>query len=99
GGGGGSSQFGSGGIPGSGGSFGGNGGKGGGNNDASDFAGGRGGGAGLGGAIFIRSGSLNLVNSRFLNNQATGGLGGIVPANSGGKSAETVRERGAQFLP
>ncbi|MEG4828240.1 Ig-like domain-containing protein [Microcoleus sp. F8-D3] len=98
GGGGGSSQFGSGGIPGSGGSFGGNGGKSGGNSDAYDFAGGGGGGAGLGGAVFIRSGSLNLVNSRFLNNRAIGGLGGIVPANSGGKSGTNGQGKGGAIF-
>ncbi|MFB2896254.1 beta strand repeat-containing protein [Aerosakkonemataceae cyanobacterium BLCC-F50] len=63
--------------PGGGGSngFGGRGGRGGGGGD-----GGRGGGgAGLGGAIFIRSGSLTLNNTTFTNNSATGGSG----ANNG----------------
>jgi len=40
-------------------------------------AGGGGGGAGLGGAIFVRAGSiLTLMNSTFTNNTATGGNGG-----------------------
>ncbi len=34
---------------------------------------GNGGGAGMGGAIFIRTGSLSLTNSRFINNSTTGG--------------------------
>jgi hypothetical protein len=38
--------------------------------------GGGGGGAGLGGGIFIRSGILNLINTNFTNNTATGGNGG-----------------------
>ncbi|MHC0061779.1 beta strand repeat-containing protein [Nostoc sp. UIC 10890] len=38
-----------------------------------------GGGAGLGGGIFVRSGSLSLSNTSFTNNTATGGTG----ANSG----------------
>jgi CSLREA domain-containing protein len=65
GGGGAGSGIGRSGIPGSGGNFGGNGG-----NDG-------GGGAGLGGAIFIRGGSLALTNSTFVNNAAAGGLGGV----------------------
>ncbi|MEG4178670.1 MULTISPECIES: Ig-like domain-containing protein, partial [unclassified Microcoleus] len=81
GGGGGFSLSGSGGFPGSGGTFGGNGG-GGGNGDLNNNFGGGGGGAGLGGAIFIRSGSLTSVNSKFLNNTATGGLGGIPSSNA-----------------
>jgi hypothetical protein len=35
-----------------------------------------GGGAGLGGAVFIRSGTLNISDSRFTNNRAAGGQGG-----------------------
>ncbi|MEO1208493.1 MAG: Calx-beta domain-containing protein [Cyanobacteria bacterium J06638_20] len=34
-----------------------------------------GGGAGMGGAVFIRSGTLNILNSSFSNNLATGGTG------------------------
>jgi len=34
-----------------------------------------GGGAGLGGAIFVRAGTLTLIDSSFLNNSATGGQG------------------------
>ncbi|MEL6765519.1 MAG: hypothetical protein AAFO87_18135, partial [Cyanobacteria bacterium J06607_6] len=37
-------------------------------------------GAGLGGAVFVRSGSLEIINSSFTNNTATGGTGG---ANDG----------------
>lgn len=34
-----------------------------------------GGGAGMGGAVFIRSGSLTIANSSFMGNRATGGMG------------------------
>jgi uncharacterized repeat protein (TIGR01451 family) len=57
---------------GSGGAFGGNGGL---------SAGG--GGAGLGGAIFLRAGTLNLVNDVFSNDSASGGAGGGNGAPSG----------------
>ncbi|PHJ56763.1 hypothetical protein VF14_32475 [Nostoc linckia z18] len=43
-------------------------------------SGGGGGGAGLGGAIFIRSGSLSLSNTIFTNNRAVGGSGN--PSNA-----------------
>lgn len=72
GGGGGSSPGGNDGLgPGPGGLFGGNGG----NGFASAPSGG-GGGAGLGGAIFVRSGSLTVKNSLFQGNSATAGIGG-----------------------
>jgi len=71
GGGGGRGGFGGGGGRGSG-SFGGGFGGGGG---FSGFGGGGGGGAGLGGAVFIRQGSLTLNNVIFTNNSATGGTG------------------------
>jgi DNA-binding beta-propeller fold protein YncE len=61
----------------SGGSFGGNGGP------VSSGCGGGGGGAGLGGAIFIRSGTLSLINSIFTNNSAIGGNGGSSAGTSG----------------
>ena len=74
GGGGGSRQADEGGAGGAGGTFGGAGGFG-------DFRGGAGGGggAGLGGAIFIRAGSLTLADSSFTDNAASGGTG----ANNG----------------
>ncbi|MEM1278444.1 MAG: Ig-like domain-containing protein [Cyanobacteria bacterium P01_H01_bin.152] len=46
--------------------------------DAPRFSGG---GAGLGGAIFVRSGTLNVTNSRFTNNQAIGGAGRAAATN------------------
>jgi hypothetical protein len=63
------------------GSEGGNGGYGGngGNGGNGGFGGGSGGGAGMGGAIFLRSGSLSLTNVTFNDNSATGGSG----ANNG----------------
>jgi hypothetical protein len=64
---------------GSGGSFGGNGGP----ASPAGGCGGGGGGAGLGGAIFIRSGTLTLINSTFTSNSATGGNGGSSPGMSG----------------
>lgn len=57
---------------GAGGQFGGNGGRGG--TILTKGAPG-GGGAGLGGAIFVRAGALTLIDSSFLNNNATGGQG------------------------
>ncbi|MBI3395272.1 MAG: hypothetical protein HY042_05515 [Spirochaetia bacterium] len=79
GGGGGSSPFGNDGLgPGIGGTFGGNGG----NGFASAPSGG-GGGAGLGGAIFVRSGTLRITNAVFQGNQTQGGAagcGGYCPA-------------------
>ncbi|MEG5097039.1 DUF4347 domain-containing protein, partial [Microcoleus sp. B13-B4] len=39
--------------------------------------GGGGGGAGLGGAVFVKAGTLDLINTTFTNNKATGGLGGL----------------------
>src|SRR6476469_6432420 len=74
------------------GGFGGNGGFGGGG------GGGGCGGAGLGGAIFIRSGSLTLVNSKFLNNTATGGLGGIVDASSNARSGANGQGKGGAIF-
>jgi hypothetical protein len=53
-----------------GGSFGGSGGS------SGSYGGGGGGGAGLGGAIFLRSGTLNLTTVSFTSNSATGGAGG-----------------------
>ena len=96
GGGGGYSVYGLGGIPGSGGSFGGNGG--GGNTKQFNDSGLGGGGAGLGAAIFIRSGSLTLVNGKFLNNTATGGLGGMVFRSSNGKSGANGQGKGAAIF-
>ena len=80
GGGGGTHAEGKGGQPGK---FGGKGGNG-------DGKAGGGGGAGLGGAIFIRAGSLNLTNSDFTSNSATGGGrgGGPAGANSGSGQAK-----------
>lgn len=97
GGGGGESDNGPGGIPGSGGIFGGNGGEGGKDNGYYERGGG-GGGAGLGGAVFIRSGSLTLVNSKFLNNTATGGLGGIGDASSNAKSGTNGQGKGGAIF-
>jgi hypothetical protein len=74
-GGGGSHAF----VGGLGGSFGGNGGP----ATTAGGCGGGGGGAGLGGAIFLRSGTLNVTNSAFLTNSATGGIGGSSPGQSG----------------
>jgi CSLREA domain-containing protein len=69
-----------GGAGGAGGSFGGSGGEGG------FFSGGAGGGgAGLGGAIFIRAGSLTLAASSFTDNAASGGSGGTGANNGQGK--------------
>nr|WP_277876478.1 DUF4347 domain-containing protein [Trichocoleus sp. FACHB-40] len=45
------------------------------------YGGSGGGGAGLGGAIFIRSGSLNLINTNFQNNSTVGGSGGAPTYN------------------
>ncbi|MHC5818071.1 MAG: DUF4347 domain-containing protein, partial [Nostoc sp.] len=69
GGGGGGDDFGGGG---GGGNFGGGGGGGG---TAGDFGGNGGGGAGLGGAVFIRTGSLTLDNATFIDNTAQSGTG------------------------
>src|SRR6476661_2861540 len=99
GGGAGGTELGSGGIPGSGGIFGGSGGRGAiGNTGSGIKGGGGGGGAGLGGAIFIRSGSLTLVNSKFLNNTATGGLGGIVDASSNARSGANGQGKGGAIF-
>jgi predicted nucleic acid-binding Zn ribbon protein len=57
------------------------GGFGGGNGGNGGFGGG---GAGLGGAIFIRSGSLNLTNTTLTNNSAIGGTGGTGAGNGQG---------------
>ncbi|MBD2679249.1 MULTISPECIES: VCBS domain-containing protein [Nostoc] len=89
---GGSGGFGGGGGFGSGsGGSGGFGGGGGGSSRSSGFGGFGGGngntggdGAGLGGAIFIRSGSLTLNNTSFTNNSATGGTGGSNSQGIGG---------------
>ena len=45
--------------------------------------GGGGGGGGFGGAIFVRSGTLNLTNTSFSNNTATGGTGASNGASNG----------------
>ena len=97
GGGGAASSYGSGGIAGNGGSFGGNGGAGG-RSEVYNFTGGGGGGAGLGGAVFIRNGSLALVNSKFLNNKAIGGLGGIIDASSNAKSGTNGQGKGGAIF-
>ncbi|HAZ43403.1 MAG TPA: hypothetical protein DCZ55_02685, partial [Cyanobacteria bacterium UBA11371] len=56
-----------------------------GSSGGSDESGGSGGGgAGLGGAIFIRAGSLTLNNTTFNNNSATGGTGGNNGKGKGG---------------
>jgi Domain of unknown function (DUF4347) len=87
------------------GSFGGRGGFGGGsgagNATAGDFAGQGnaahgGGGAGLGGAIFVRNGALNLNRTNFLNNQANGGNAGGTGAFAGsGKGGAIFVNTGA----
>jgi hypothetical protein len=74
-GGGGGGNFGA--LGGSGGSFGGSG------SSGTSTCGGGGGGAGLGGAIFLRSGTLTITNSGFTTNSATGGYGGSSPGISG----------------
>jgi hypothetical protein len=58
--------------------------------------GGGGGGAGLGGAIFIRTGSLDLINTHFINNRAVGGEGGI-PYTTKGKGRDGLGKGGAIF--
>jgi Domain of unknown function (DUF4347)/Bacterial Ig-like domain/RTX calcium-binding nonapeptide repeat (4 copies) len=92
GGGGGGGQFAPGGF-GGGGGYRGNGGYGGGGGGTNavvggtpGFAGGNGygGGAGLGGALFIRQGSLTLNNTIFTNNTATGGTGANPGIGKGG---------------
>ena len=77
------------GVGGSGGSFGGNGG---------DNYGGGGGGAGLGGAIFVRSGSLTLIDSLFENNSAVGGAGGTVEFDIGTAGQSGQGKGGAIFV-
>ena len=51
-------------------------------------SGGGGGGAGLGGAIFIKSGELTVRNSSFKNSVAQGGTGGS--GNLGGEDGQGV---------
>ncbi|MBS0486308.1 MAG: hypothetical protein JSS13_03125 [Proteobacteria bacterium] len=58
-----------------------NGGFGGGGNNASSYGGG---GAGMGGAIFNDAGTLNIVNSTFTANSASGGAGGNAAAGGSG---------------
>ena len=84
GGGGGGGHFGAAlGSGGSGGPFGGNGG------DPFDIANGLGGGgAGLGGAIFVRAGSLTLENTTLSNNTATAGLGGTGANTANGANGQ-----------
>jgi len=53
-----------------------------------DGAAGGGGGAGLGGAIFIRAGSLNVTDGGFTGNSATGGGGGGSPGRPNGGSGQ-----------
>lgn len=62
-------------------------GTGGGSGGSDTFAvggGGGGGGGSFGGAIFIDSGTATIINSWFLGNYTTGGLGGTGPASTGG---------------
>lgn len=77
-------------MGGNGGSFGGKGGKGG---VYAGKGGPGGGGAALGGAIFIRAGTLTLVDSSFLNNRAQGGSGVADSDATGGQG-----KGGAIFL-
>ncbi|MEH1804675.1 DUF4347 domain-containing protein [Nostoc sp.] len=82
GGGGGGGHVGVGGNGGSGGNFGGNGGNGSSNFDNNGGDGG--GGAGLGGAVFIRTGSLTLDNATFSKNTAQSGTGANPGQGKGG---------------
>ncbi|MBD2460633.1 hypothetical protein H6G89_06205 [Oscillatoria sp. FACHB-1407] len=56
----------------------------GGSGDGGRGTGGGGGGAGLGGAVFVRSGSLTLNGVRFQDNRAEGGNGGSGAPQAGG---------------
>lgn len=84
--------FGGGGSGGYNGTAGGTGGTGAGNGgvgSATPGGGGGGGGAGFGGAVFIRAGTLLMVNPVFQNNSATGGAGGTPFGGAGAGTAGT----------
>jgi len=93
GGGGASSQ--TGGAGGSGGQFGGNGATG---LGTFDDDGGGGGGAGLGGAIFVRAGTLNLSDCSFTSNTATKGLGGRGKYDDSPRGTDGQGKGGALFI-
>ncbi|MDX2215702.1 MAG: DUF4347 domain-containing protein [Oculatellaceae cyanobacterium bins.114] len=60
---------------------------------------GGGGGAGLGGAVFVRDGaSLALIDSSFINNRATGGLGANDPSTTDGTRATNGQGQGGAIF-
>jgi hypothetical protein len=63
---------------------------------AAGVAGYGGGGAGLGGAVFLRDGTLDLVQCQFLENAATGGAGG--PGSTADPLAAGDGKGGAVFI-
>ncbi|MBL8879053.1 MAG: hypothetical protein JNG88_08025 [Phycisphaerales bacterium] len=65
---------------------------------SSGSQGGGGGGAGLGGAIFIRAGTLIIADSTFNSNSATGGSGALGGTNGQGKGGAIFVNSGATAL-
>lgn len=78
---------------GAGGTFGGSGADG-----AGGSQGGGGGGAGLGGAIFVRAGTIVIVDSTFASNSAAGGSGSLGGTNGQGKGGAIFVNSGATAL-
>lgn len=69
-----------------------------GNGASTTTIGGGGGGAGLGGALFVNAGTVNLIQTSFVNNGATGGSGGtgaIAGAAGQGKGGAIFVRQGA----